>query len=142
MPTRVVTARHLEATRTIEPDESLDLVLWPENVIDTADFATSEQYQAVAGEARRLGVPFAVGVTEDVPGEPDRFTNAQVVVTPDGEITSRYDKVRRVPFGEYVPLRGFLECARRARRPGRARTPSPARSRPSSTSPTAPVSAS
>ena len=109
VPTRVVTARHLEATRTIEPDASLDLVLWPENVIDTADFATSEQYQAVAEEARRLGVPFAVGVTEDVPGQPGRVTNAQVVVTPDGEITSRYDKVRRVPFGEYVPLRGFLE---------------------------------
>jgi apolipoprotein N-acyltransferase len=55
-------------------------------------------------------VPFAVGVTEDVPGRPGRITNAQVVVTPDGEITSRYDKVRRVPFGEYVPLRGLLEA--------------------------------
>ena len=59
---------------------------------------------------RRLGVPIAVGVTEDVAGRPDRFTNAQVVVTPDGEVTSRYDKVRRVPFGEYVPLRGLLEA--------------------------------
>ena len=55
-------------------------------------------------------MPFAVGITEDVAGEPDRFTNAQVIVTPDGEVTSRYDKVRRVPFGEYVPLRGLLEA--------------------------------
>ena len=44
------------------------------------------------------------------PGEPGRITNAQVVVTPDGDVTSRYDKVRRVPFGEYVPLRGLLEA--------------------------------
>ena len=85
-------------------------MLWPENVIDIVDFATSEQLAAVAAEAARLGVPLAVGITEDVPGQPGRFTNAQVVVTPDGEVTSRYDKVRRVPFGEYVPLRGMLEA--------------------------------
>ena len=85
-------------------------MLWPENVIDVEDFATSDELAAVAAEAARLGVPFAVGITEDVPGRPGRITNAQVVVTPDGEVTSRYDKVRRVPFGEYVPLRGLLEA--------------------------------
>jgi apolipoprotein N-acyltransferase len=110
VPTRIVTDRHVEATRDIEPDDSLDLVVWPENVIDTVDFATSEQLQLVAAEAARLGIPFAVGITEDVPGRPGRVTNAQVVVTPDGRVTSRYDKVRRVPFGEYVPLRGLLEA--------------------------------
>ena len=116
VPSRVVTERHLEATRTIEPDPDLDMVLWPENVIDVNDepFDGSAAYDAVAAEAARLGVPFAVGVTEDADqtgrGEPGQITNAQVVVTPDGEVTSRYDKVRRVPFGEYVPLRGLLEA--------------------------------
>jgi apolipoprotein N-acyltransferase len=84
-------------------------VLWPENVIDTEDFAASWQLTEVAAQAQRLGVPFAVGVTEDVEGQPGRITNSQVVVSPDGDVTSRYDKVRRVPFGEYVPLRGLLE---------------------------------
>ena len=84
-------------------------MLWPENVVDVVDFETSDELAAIAAQAERLGVPIAVGITEDVPDEPDHFTNAQVIVTPDGEVTSRYDKVRRVPFGEYVPLRGFLE---------------------------------
>lgn len=106
----LVTDRHLAATRSIQPDDSIDLVLWPENVVDVVDLATSDELQAIAAEAARLDVPIAVGVTEDVPGAPDRFTNAQVIVTPDGEITSRYDKVRRVPFGEYVPLRGLLDA--------------------------------
>ncbi len=116
VPSRVVTERHLEATRTIEPDPDLDMVLWPENVIDVNDepFEGSAAYDAVVAEAARLGVPFVVGVTEDADqtgrGEPGQITNAQVVVTPDGEVTSRYDKVRRVPFGEYVPLRGLLEA--------------------------------
>ena len=110
VPSIEVTNAHLAATETIEPDPSLDLVLWPENVVDTIGFRNSQQFQDIAAQARRLGVPFAVGVTEDVVGQPGRITNYQVVVTPDGELTSRYDKVRRVPFGEYVPLRGFLEA--------------------------------
>ncbi len=91
-------------------------MLWPENVVDVNDvpFVESEAFDAIAAEAARLGVPLAVGVTEDADqtgrGEPGQITNAQVVVTPDGQVTSRYDKVRRVPFGEYVPLRGLLEA--------------------------------
>jgi apolipoprotein N-acyltransferase len=109
VPSIEVTERHLEATRTIEPDPSIDVVVWPENVVDTDDFAISEQLAAIRVEAARLGVPIAVGVTEDVPGRPGKITNAQVVINPDGTVASRYDKVRRVPFGEYVPLRGILE---------------------------------
>ena len=44
------------------------------------------------------------------PSREDAFVNAQVVVTPSGKITSRYEKVRTVPFGEYVPFRGLLEA--------------------------------
>jgi apolipoprotein N-acyltransferase len=123
VPSSMVFRRHLEATRTIAPDPELDLVLWPENVIDVDDepFVGSEQHRLlVAGEAARLGVPFSVGVTEDADvtgmGTAAQTTNAQIVVTPDGEVTSRYDKVRRVPFGEYVPA---ADVARDARCPGR-----------------------
>lgn len=106
----VVTERHLEATRTIDPDPDLDLVFWPENTINVREFETSDIFVSVVAEAERLGVPIALGLTE--PFQLDgrrRFTNAHVVVTPDGEISSRYDKVRRVPFGEYVPLRSVVE---------------------------------
>lgn len=105
---RDVVERHLAATRTFvpDPDDPVDLVLWPENVIDVADFDSSVEIAEITAEAGRIGASFAVGVTEDV--DPGHFTNAQIVVTPAGDVTSRYDKVRRVPFGEYIPMRSLL----------------------------------
>ncbi|MEM1334812.1 MAG: apolipoprotein N-acyltransferase, partial [Actinomycetota bacterium] len=112
VPSEVVTQRHLAATASIPADvgAQLDLVLWPENTIDVDrvdGFRTSAVARRIGEEAGRLDTPLAVGLTEDMPG--GRYTNAHVVVAPDGEITSRYDKVRRVPFGEYVPLRSVIE---------------------------------
>lgn len=103
-----VLQRHLAASASIQPG-SVDLVVWPENVIDVDRFEGSREEQLVAAEAKRVGAPFAVGITEDTP-DGARFLNAQVVITPEGEIYSRYEKVRRVPFGEYMPLRGLLHA--------------------------------
>lgn len=116
VPSTLVTQRLLEATRTIEPSADLDVVMWPENGIDVdgEPFDGSAAHELVAAEAARLGVPLVVGVTEDsefssYPSD-GAFVNAQVVVLPDGTVSSRYEKVRIVPFGEYVPLRGALEA--------------------------------
>jgi apolipoprotein N-acyltransferase len=104
---RDVVDRHLAATDTLSPDDAIDVVVWPENVIDVRAFAGSKAAVEVAAQAKRLNATFLVGVTESVP---NGFTNAQVVITPDGEIADRYDKVRRVPYGEYIPLRGLLSA--------------------------------
>ncbi len=109
VPSSLVTQRHLDTTATIDPDPELGLVLWPENTVDVLTFEGSGAHEAIATQAARLGVPIAVGITEDTEDR-ERFANAVVVVTPTGEIVDRYDKVRRVPFGEYVPLRGMLEA--------------------------------
>ena len=104
VPSIEVTERHLDATRMIPDDANLDLVLWPENTIDVEVFDGSDIARAIAVEAARLDAPFAVGVTEDP------RVNSQIVVAPNGDIVDQYVKVRRVPFGEYVPLRGVLEA--------------------------------
>ncbi len=115
VPSSVVTERLLEATATIQPGDA-DVVVWPENGVDVngVAFTDSLQFELIAAEAARLGVPFFVGVTEDSEFAstpmPDRFVNAQVAIAPTGEVTGRYEKVRRVPFGEYVPFRSILEA--------------------------------
>jgi apolipoprotein N-acyltransferase len=106
---REVFLRHLALTKTLQPDATRTAVVWPENVINvSADglFFDSREYTELLAEAKRLDVPFVVGITEDAGN--DAFTNAQVVIDPELGITSRYDKVRRVPFGEYMPMRSLL----------------------------------
>ena len=110
---RDVVVRHLETTQEIAggsaaTDNQLDLVVWPENVIDVSSFSSSIERTEIAAEAARLNAPFLVGITEDF--DDSFFTNAQVVVNTDGSLGDRYDKVRRVPFGEFVPMRGLLEA--------------------------------
>jgi apolipoprotein N-acyltransferase len=110
---RDVVIRHLDATKTItggtaSTDGQLDLVIWPENVIDVSSFSSSVERTEVAAQAARLNAPFLVGITEDLDNK--FFTNAQVVVNTDGSLGDRYDKVRRVPFGEFVPMCGLLEA--------------------------------
>ena len=108
---RDVFVKHLTLTRTLTPSSTRNAVVWPENVINvsaTGLFVDSVEYRELLAEAKRLKVPFVVGVTEDA-GK-DAFTNAQVVIDPQLGITSRYDKVRRVPFGEYMPMRSLLSA--------------------------------
>ncbi|OWY58565.1 hypothetical protein B7486_79285, partial [cyanobacterium TDX16] len=58
--------------------------------------------------AQELEAPLIAGVVE---GRGVRgFDNAAIVWDEQGEIVDRYDKVRRVPFGEFVPLRGVIEA--------------------------------
>jgi apolipoprotein N-acyltransferase len=113
---------HLEATKKLTQTKSPErpsLILWPENTVDSPTFATSELFE----ELRKLtGTYLSVGITED--GGPRQFLNAQVMIDPEGNIVDRYDKVRRVPFGEFFPFRaqiegwGLAELPRREARPG------------------------
>jgi apolipoprotein N-acyltransferase len=103
-----VFARHERASAQVADD--VDAVVWPENVISVGDgsFSQSELRFRVAALAAVQRVPYLVGVT-DHPDRPDRFQNSQTVVNVDGTLADQYVKVRRVPFGEYIPLRGALK---------------------------------
>jgi len=98
--------RHLDLANTVT--EHVDLVVWPENVVNVTNFSGSAADAQLSALAKRLTTTLVVGVVEDQ-GDPSRFYNAAVVIGPDGRQIGRYDKVRRVPFGEYMPMRGLLE---------------------------------
>jgi apolipoprotein N-acyltransferase len=86
----------------------LDLVLWPEDVIAVdGDVAASQVATDLGGLARDYHATVVAGVVE---GEgTDHFRNAAVAWSPAGDIVGRYEKVHRVPFGEYVPFRSLVD---------------------------------
>ncbi|MGD0881874.1 MAG: apolipoprotein N-acyltransferase [Acidimicrobiales bacterium] len=85
----------------------LDLVLWPEDVVSLGEpLGDSPEQAALSQLAVTLHSTFVVGVTETVSAT--AFRNEVVAFGPDGTIVDRYEKVHRVPFGEYVPYRSFF----------------------------------
>ncbi len=85
----------------------VDLVLWPEDVIDLPGPVAEDPIRTEMGTiAQNLQATVVAGVVEDF-GE-HQFKNAAVAWDRSGKIVDRYDKVHRVPFGEYVPARGLV----------------------------------
>ena len=82
--------------------------MWPENVVDVeGPVGTRKEGAELSELAADLDTTLVVGVTEGI--DPDTFVNASIVYLPDGTEGERYEKVRRVPFGEFVPFRGLIE---------------------------------
>jgi apolipoprotein N-acyltransferase len=99
--------RQVEAMGQVQ--RPVDLVLWPEDVVDVEREIRATPEGATLSElARAHGTTLVAGVVEDVEG--GRFRNAAVAWGPDGALVDRTDKVHRVPFGEYVPARSFFDA--------------------------------
>lgn len=86
------------------------VVLWPESAVPYSLERDPSYRRLVETLAHQLQVTIvlnSIGHTSD-----GGYTNAAYVVTPAGVEKRRYDKIRLVPFGEYVPLVGRLAFAR------------------------------
>ena len=106
----VVLAAAMAATEPLThrpPGSGPQLVLWPEDVVSLdGPLDGSAEETTLARLAVALHATLVVGVTETLSAS--AFRNEVVAFGPDGTIVSRYEKVHRVPFGEYVPWRSFF----------------------------------
>jgi apolipoprotein N-acyltransferase len=83
------------------------LVLWPEDVVALdRPLAGSPQATLLSRLAKELHTTLLAGVTE--PASATTFRNEIVAWGPSGRIVGVFEKVHRVPFGEYIPLRSFF----------------------------------
>ncbi len=127
-----VFAAQLEADDLV--DRAVDVVLWPENVVnpepDPGDgprladtLYPDDALDALTAEARRLDAVLIPGWFHEDPDDLTANVNYQTAIEPSGEVVDRYDKVRTVPFGEFVPLRSLIDPFARGMLPARDTKP-------------------
>jgi apolipoprotein N-acyltransferase len=104
-----VTLNHAQATLKLAAQVKAgqrpapDLVIWPENSTDLDPFQNPAIYAELASAVNTLGRPVLVG---EVVNDPRR--NVGQLWLPGRGPTTSYAKRQLVPFGEYIPFRGFI----------------------------------
>jgi apolipoprotein N-acyltransferase len=83
------------------------IVIWPESTVPLSYERTDFFRDAIESVSRRAAVDILLGSVAEDPNDPNRIWNAAFLVS-GGKTIGHYDKIRLVPFGEYVPLRKML----------------------------------
>ncbi|MFA9445249.1 apolipoprotein N-acyltransferase [Egicoccus sp. AB-alg6-2] len=97
----------LAATESGPPPE---LTVWPEASIDTDPFTErGARFLPLLEESAATSRYLLAGMNLDGPDPRTGFWRTQLLVDGDGAPVGRYDKRRVVPFGEYIPMRTYLD---------------------------------
>ncbi len=86
-------------------DETVDVVLWPENAADINPLTNSSAGAVADQISAHFDAPFLFGT---ITWQGDESFNSVVKWEFGQEATDQYDKIHPVPFAEYLPERDFF----------------------------------
>ncbi|HEX6718623.1 MAG TPA: apolipoprotein N-acyltransferase [Pyrinomonadaceae bacterium] len=97
------------ALQNLPHDNLPRLVIWPESPMNFT-YASDKAFQAqLAAFAKENHTSLLFNSLE--PAGANGFYNSALLINEDGRLISQYDKIRLMPFGEYVPLPQWLPGA-------------------------------
>ena len=92
-----------------------DIIIWPESAVPipltSGGYAGTVFRREFSALLRELKMPLLAGMLAFKAGstaENWQVTNSALLFPTDRKSVGRYDKIHRVPYGEYVPFRQFL----------------------------------
>lgn len=83
------------------------IVIWPESTVPLSYTETAFYRDSIEELSKRRRVDIILGSVATDPARPGRIWNSAFLVS-SGITIGHYDKIRLVPFGEYVPLRRVI----------------------------------
>jgi apolipoprotein N-acyltransferase len=105
--------RHLSMTETalnsLPQYSKTRLVIWPESPMNFTYGTDSQLRELLLGFATKNKTSIILNSQEPAPN--DGIYNSALFVNEQGQLISQYDKIRLMPFGEYVPLPRWMPGA-------------------------------
>ncbi|HUP63498.1 MAG TPA: apolipoprotein N-acyltransferase [Thermoanaerobaculia bacterium] len=99
--------RMIAMTNEAAQKEGARVVIWPESTVPLSYTETTFYRESIEELSRTLGIDIILGSVATDPAKPNRIWNSAFLAS-GGRTIGHYDKIRLVPFGEYVPLRRVL----------------------------------
>ncbi len=97
------------ALRSLPQDGKPRLVIWPESPMYFSYGSDQQLRERIAAFAKEHRAFVLLNSQEVAPN--DGLYNSAVLINEEGRLVTQYDKIRLLPFGEYVPLPRWLPGA-------------------------------
>lgn len=95
------------------PGETHRLLIWPESPMNFS-YAMDSQFRDLIGRFAQQQRTFILFNSQEP--APDKGTyNSAVLINEEGRLIAQYDKIRLMPFGEYVPLPQWIPGSNQVR---------------------------
>ena len=111
--TKELLERHLSlstnALKSLGDDPGPRIVIWPESPMNFTYGSDRGLQELVANFTRQNRTSLLINSLERAPA--DGAYNSALLINEEGRLISQYDKIRLMPFGEYVPLPQWLPGA-------------------------------
>jgi apolipoprotein N-acyltransferase len=97
------------ALRNLQDDKVPRLIIWPESPMNFTYGTDSQFRERLTQFAKEHHASILLNSQEVAPN--DGIYNSAVLINEQGSLVAQYDKIRLLPFGEYVPLPQWLPGA-------------------------------